>query len=204
MPPFCLVLWHPVQRGLGKWIGRICGDGIGFTRGHDCHSGLRVFSVFFCCCPPATETLGEIKPLEAVLESRNDVNVQVGQWRWSEASPWPPVHTVKSVALWSDAKYDTLRERLLKPAPTPSVTVGGEFITINVRAAAKALVKKQKEKEKPQKGVRTPKKATPASASAAEEEESSQVLIPKSDEVFPFPCLLCVNALAWDCLPIGG
>ena len=136
--------------------------------------------------PPLTETPGEIKPLEAVLESKWDINVKVGQWRWSEANPWPPVHNVKAVPLWSDPKYDVLRERMQRPAPAPTVTVGGEFITINVRAAAKALIKKQKDKEKGGKvGGRTPKKA-PTAASAAEDDEPSQVLIPKSSEVFPF------------------
>ena len=139
----------------------------------------------FVVAPPVTETPGEIKPLEAVLESKWDINVKVGQWRWSEANPWPPVHTVKAVPLWSDPKYDILRERMQRPAPAPTVTVGGEFITMNVRAAAKALVKRQKEKEKGAKeGGRTPKKAATATR-AAEDEETSQVLIPKSSEVFP-------------------
>ena len=116
-----------------------------------------------------TESPGEIKPLEAVLENKADVNVKVGTWKWSETSPWPPLHAVLSTPLWSDPKYDVLRQRLLRPAPNPSITVGGEFITVNVRAMAKAAVQKDKKH-----GQRRPVKVSVATSEhGADEPEAT-------------------------------
>lgn len=110
-----------------------------------------------------TETTGEIKPLEVVLRNRADIFVRVGTWRWSETSTWPPLHTVLKTPLWCDPKYDTIRERLKVAAPTPSLTVGGEFITVNVRAAARATAKPQRSSAKtPALQPSTPESEVPA------------------------------------------
>ena len=86
----------------------------------------------------STESLGEIPSLEAMLRSKADIKVTVGNWRWSATAPWPPVECIKRCGLWSHPMYQDIRDRLLRPAPTVNLTVGGEFVTVDTRSTTGA------------------------------------------------------------------
>ena len=98
-------------------------------------SHMRVISLSCFFHVPSSETLGEIPALQSMLHNRTDIKVNVGSWKWSAASPWPPISTVKRTPLWSSDTYKDVRDRLLRPAPTVQLTTGGEFITIDTRGA---------------------------------------------------------------------
>ena len=96
----------------------------------------------FLCSFPA-ENLGEVAPLEACIPDKNAIWIHRGGWKWSEAEPWPPVENVLRSEFWSNDAYATVRDRLLRPAPVPTVTVGGEFITVDSVAQVKAKTAKK-------------------------------------------------------------
>ena len=96
---------------------------------------MRVISLSCFFHVPSSETLGEIPALQSMLNNRTDIKVNVGSWKWSAASPWPPISTVKRTPLWSSDTYKDVRDRLLRPAPTVQLTTGGELITIDTRGA---------------------------------------------------------------------
>ena len=87
------------------------------------------------CFLSLAESLGEIPALEAMLINRNDIKVNVYQWKWSSQQPWPPLKAVLGTQLWSGPQYQEVRDRLLRPAPTVQLTTGGQFVTVDTRGS---------------------------------------------------------------------
>ena len=92
----------------------------------------------WCLLCSLTESLGEIPALEAMLHNRNDIKVNVYQWRWSSQSPWPPLKSVLATQLWSNKLYQDVRDRLLRPAPSVQLITGGQFVTVDTRGSEHA------------------------------------------------------------------
>ena len=55
-------------------------------------------------------------------------------WKWSETSPFPPISNVLASPVWASDEYSTLRERLKKAVPCPSIVEGNAdgYVTIDV------------------------------------------------------------------------
>lgn len=70
-------------------------------------------------------------PLGAMLMSRFDVKVPVGNWRWSVDCPYPPLEMVLKAPFWTQPAYEAARARLLRPAAQIVLKSGADFITIN-------------------------------------------------------------------------
>ncbi len=43
-------------------------------------------------------------------------------WKWSEATPFPPIAYVHNATIYTDPQYEPLRIRLASPVPVPTVT----------------------------------------------------------------------------------
>ena len=69
------------------------------------------------------------------------------QWRWSEKEPFPPLPVVLKTPLWSDPKYEAVRQRLLTPIPQPEVRLGGAYVTVDLHPPTKATSPKASEAE---------------------------------------------------------
>ncbi len=60
------------------------------------------------------------------------------QWRWTEESPFPPISHVHQAAIYTNAEYKGLLERLQNPVPVPTVTgvPGKTYITLDTTTAS--------------------------------------------------------------------
>ena len=103
-----------------------------------------------CVSCSLTVSLGEIPALEAMLHNRNDIKVNVYQWRWSSQSPWPPLKSVLATQLWSNKLYQDVRDRLLRPAPSVQLITGGQFVTVDTRGGDVKDRGDMEEKEEPE------------------------------------------------------
>ena len=88
--------------------------------------------------------------MEAMLHNRNDIKVNVYQWRWSSQSPWPPLKSVLATQLWSNKLYQDVRDRLLRPAPSVQLITGGQFVTVDTRGGDVKDRGDMEEKEEPE------------------------------------------------------
>lgn len=81
-------------------------------------------------------TLAEVPALEAALVARDHVRVPLSgtRWTWSPDSQFPPITAVRRTKLWSDEKYSQLRQRLRQPVPSPTVQIGGRYVTVDLHA----------------------------------------------------------------------
>ena len=86
--------------------------------------------------PPLTGSLAEVTALEAALQSRDHIKVPISgtRWTWEEDSKFPPITAVRRTKLWESEKYVQLRQRLRQPVPSPTVQVGGRFVTVDLHA----------------------------------------------------------------------
>ena len=71
--------------------------------------------------------MGEIASLAHSLAQRIDIRPQVGHWRWTEASPWPPLALITRTTFWTSDAYAEVRGRLARPAPTIKLLPGGQY-----------------------------------------------------------------------------
>ena len=77
-----------------------------------------------------TENVGEIAAIQHLLQSRLDVRPGLGNWRWNEDNPFPPVKAVLNTRFWRDDIYADLRAHLNKVPPKLHVLeLGGEFVS---------------------------------------------------------------------------
>ena len=51
---------------------------------------------------------------------------------WSLKRPWPPLEDVTACGFWSKPVYNHIRECLLQALPCPTITIGGEYLTVDV------------------------------------------------------------------------
>ena len=82
---------------------------------------------------PPTETLAEVRSVQAALRSTEDIKVLPGKWSYSDAEEFPPLQTVLDTPLWSDPFFRDVRAALLCEVPNPEVVVGGEYMTVESR-----------------------------------------------------------------------
>ena len=71
----------------------------------------------------STESLSEVPLLQLQLFHPDDVRVLPGRWQHSREEPWPPIKAVKDAKIWTEAKYQALRQGLLKPSIDPQVAL---------------------------------------------------------------------------------
>jgi hypothetical protein len=64
---------------------------------------------------------------------------QYFHYQWTEGNPWPPVDYVLRAGLWRDPAYEEQRQRLLRPAPDPTVTFSSSKQYVTVDACSKAM-----------------------------------------------------------------
>jgi hypothetical protein len=83
----------------------------------------------FCCI---TGTLTEVPAIEAMLHKPEDIRVSTGRWVWSDTEPFPPAHMIKSLPIFTEVNYQNVRDRLCRPMVQPTVTVGGQYVTVDV------------------------------------------------------------------------
>ena len=79
---------------------------------------------FKCLC---AGNVGEIVSLRHSLAARTDIRVNVGNWRWTKTSPFPPINLVLQAIFWSNDRYMDVRKRLQKPAPVLESIPGSEY-----------------------------------------------------------------------------
>ena len=60
-----------------------------------------------------------------------DVRVDIKHFSYSKDNQWPPLESVLDTAFWKADIYSELRDRLRRGAPETSVTIGGQFVTVN-------------------------------------------------------------------------
>ena len=87
-----------------------------------------------------TENVGSGMALAKTLHAKTDVrpDLKGGAWRWSEASPFPPLSAILRCPLWADDIYKPHRDMLLRAVPVPQLDDGGTFITLKVTGERKS------------------------------------------------------------------
>ena len=45
---------------------------------------------------------------------------------------WPPLEDITACGFWSKPVYNHIRERLLQALPSPTITIGGGYLTVDV------------------------------------------------------------------------
>ena len=68
--------------------------------------------------------------MQHLLQSRLDVRPSLGNWRWTEETPFPPIKAVLNTRFWREEAYADLRAHLKKAPPKLQVLeLGGEFVS---------------------------------------------------------------------------
>ena len=70
--------------------------------------------------------------LERLLQDPKDIQVNPRRWEWSVKRPWPHLEDITACGFWSKPVYTHIRERLLQALPSPTITIGGEYLTVDV------------------------------------------------------------------------
>jgi hypothetical protein len=78
--------------------------------------------------------------LEATLRRKEAIRILPGRWKWSPEDPWPPSREVEKCDFFSSGQYESALQRLKKPAVQPTVTVGGQFVTVNMHTPSTATI----------------------------------------------------------------
>ena len=64
-------------------------------------------------------------------------------WKWSETSPFPPISNVLASPVWASDEYSTLRERLKKAVPCPSIVEGNADGYVTIDASTGGVAEEQ-------------------------------------------------------------
>ena len=70
--------------------------------------------------------------LETLLQAPKDIQMNPHRWEWSVRRPWPPIEDILKCGFWSKPIYNHIQERLQQPLPSPTLTIGGEYLTVGI------------------------------------------------------------------------
>ena len=69
--------------------------------------------------------------MERALKRRDDLALKVGRWEPSEEKPWPDLTVILQNRIFKAPEYESLRQRLTRPTPQPTLQDKGDFWTVD-------------------------------------------------------------------------
>ena len=70
--------------------------------------------------------------LETLVQDPKDIRMNSHRWEWSVRRPWLPIEDILKCGFWSKPICNHIWERLLQPLPSPTITIGGECLTVDI------------------------------------------------------------------------